>query len=99
MLSYIGIYTENVGSMHLENCMAFRLKGYNIVTCISDYGTLGIVVVKALCYMPEVRQFEKRWGKSIFSIYLILLATLHPGVYSASNRNEYHKQKSNVSGE
>jgi hypothetical protein len=35
----------------------------------------------------------------MFSIYLILLATLGPGVYSASNRNEYQKQKNNVSGE
>jgi hypothetical protein len=35
--------------------------------------------------------------KEFFSIYLILLATLSPGVYSASNRNEYQKQKNNVS--
>jgi hypothetical protein len=34
-----------------------------------------------------------------FSIYLILPAALDPGVYSAINRNEYQKQKSNVSGE
>jgi hypothetical protein len=34
-----------------------------------------------------------------FSIYLILPAALGPGVYSASNRNEYQKQKNNVSGE
>jgi hypothetical protein len=27
------------------------------------------------------------------SIYLIFKAALGPGVYSASNRNEYHKQK------
>jgi hypothetical protein len=33
-----------------------------------------------------------------FSIYLILSAAIGPGVYSASNRNEYQKQK-NVSGE
>jgi hypothetical protein len=33
------------------------------------------------------------------SIYQILLATLGPGVYSASNRNRYQKQKKNVSGE
>jgi hypothetical protein len=33
-----------------------------------------------------------------YSIYLILLAALGPGVHSASNRNEYHKQE-NVSGE
>jgi hypothetical protein len=34
-----------------------------------------------------------------FSIYLILLAALGPGVYSASNRYEYQKQKNNISGE
>jgi hypothetical protein len=34
----------------------------------------------------------------MFSIYLILPATLGPVVNSASNRNEYQKQK-NVSGE
>jgi hypothetical protein len=34
-----------------------------------------------------------------FLIYLILPAALGPTVYSASNRNEYQKQKSNVSGE
>jgi hypothetical protein len=34
-----------------------------------------------------------------FSMYLILPATLGPGVYSASNRNEYQKQKDNVLGE
>jgi hypothetical protein len=34
------------------------------------------------------------------SSYLSLLAALGPGVYSASNRNEYQKQKNNnVSGE
>jgi hypothetical protein len=36
---------------------------------------------------------------NLFSIYLILLAALGPGVYSASNRNEYQKWKNNVSGE
>jgi hypothetical protein len=34
-----------------------------------------------------------------FSIHLIIQAALHPGVYSASNRNEYQKQKNNVSRE
>jgi hypothetical protein len=35
----------------------------------------------------------------MFSIYLIIPATLGPEVYSASNRNEFQKQKNNVSGE
>jgi hypothetical protein len=34
-----------------------------------------------------------------FSIYLIVPAAIGPGVYSASNRNEYQKQKNNVCGE
>jgi hypothetical protein len=34
-----------------------------------------------------------------FLIYLILSAALGPGVYIASNRNKYHTQKNNVSGE
>jgi hypothetical protein len=38
-------------------------------------------------------------GNVFFSIYLILLAALGPGVNSASNRNEYQKPKNNVSGE
>jgi hypothetical protein len=33
------------------------------------------------------------------SFYLMLQAALDPGVYSASNINEYQKQKNNVSGE
>jgi hypothetical protein len=34
-----------------------------------------------------------------FSIYLILPASLGPGVYSASNRNDYQNQKNDVSRE
>jgi hypothetical protein len=55
--------------------------------------------VKALCYKPQGRGFETRWGERIFSIYLIFPATLGPGVYSVSNRNEYQKHKNHVSGE
>jgi hypothetical protein len=35
----------------------------------------------------------------LFSIYLFLPASLGPGVYSTSNRNEYQKQKNNISGD
>jgi hypothetical protein len=35
----------------------------------------------------------------LFSIALFLPAVLGPGVYSASNRNEYQKEKNNVSKE
>jgi hypothetical protein len=56
-----------------------------------------LLVVKALCYKPEGRGFDPDEVK--FPIYLILPAALGPGGYSASNRNEYQKQKNNVSGE
>jgi hypothetical protein len=37
---------------------------------------------------------------AFFSIYLIFPAAMGPGVYSASNRNEYQKHKNNnVSGD
>jgi hypothetical protein len=57
-------------------------------------------MVKALYYMPEGRGFETQRSEFFFVlIYLILPAALGPGVYSASNRNEYQKQKNKVSGE
>jgi hypothetical protein len=50
-----------------------------------------------LCYKRECREFKT--CQQMFSIYLILPSTLGPGVYSASSRNEYQKQKKKVSGE
>jgi hypothetical protein len=41
------------------------------------------LVIKALCSKPQGRGFETRWGEWIFSIYLILLAALSPGIQSA----------------
>jgi hypothetical protein len=55
-------------------------------------GARGSVVVKALCYKPEGRGFDS--DEVNFEICLIL-AALGPGVYSASNRNEYQKQTNN----
>jgi hypothetical protein len=56
------------------------------------------IVVKAPFYKLEVRGFEIRWGELLFfSIYLILPTALGPVVHSASNRNEYQKQKNDVS--
>jgi hypothetical protein len=67
---------------------------------LTEYiGARGSVVVKALCYKPEGHGFETRWREWFLSIYLILPAALGPGVYSASNKNEYQKHKNNVSGE
>jgi hypothetical protein len=57
----------------------------------------GRAEVKALCYSPEGRGFEAY--EVDFSIYHILPAALGPVIYSASNRNEYQKQRNNVSGD
>jgi hypothetical protein len=38
-----------------------------------------------------MKEFKKK-------IYLFLPATLGPGVYSATNRNEYQKVKNNAAG-
>jgi hypothetical protein len=62
---------------------------------IRTYGERCGVVVKALCYKPEGRGFDTRWGD-----FLNLPNPSGPGVYSTSNRNEYQKLKNNnVSGE
>jgi hypothetical protein len=61
-------------------------------------GARGSVVVEVLCCMPEGRGFETRLGEWILSMYLIFPAALCPGAYSASNRYEYQKQKSNING-
>jgi hypothetical protein len=63
------------------------------------WGACRSIVVKALCYKPEGRGFEIRWGEWFLSVCLIFPAALGLGVYSASNRNEYQEYKNNVSGE
>jgi hypothetical protein len=74
------------------------VQNFNSYTTIP--GVRGSIVVTALCHEPEGRGFETRWGERMFSIYLILPASLGPGIHSASNRNEYQKLKNNeVSGE
>jgi hypothetical protein len=71
----------------------------NVHNCDRFIWARGSVAVKALCYKPEGRGLETRRGEWFLSSYLILPAALGPGVYSASNRNEYQKHKNNVSGE
>jgi hypothetical protein len=101
---------ETIAKKNRENMYIFNQKGKDdhvIFSHDSDFwikwkhkGAHGSIVVKALCYKPQGRGFQTRWGELIFSIYLILPATLGRGVYSATNRNEYQKHKiNNVSGE
>jgi hypothetical protein len=59
---------------------------------VSSYTIRGSTVVKSLCYKPEGRGFETRWGE-LFPIYLILPSAPGPGVHSACNRNDNQKQK------
>jgi hypothetical protein len=76
-----------------------QIKVYSwYISCNSGHAC-GSVLVKALCYNPNGHRFETRWGELIFSICLILPAALGHGVHPACNRNEYQKQKHNVSAE
>jgi hypothetical protein len=56
-----------------------------------------------LFYLPnydtsrEVAVWSLDQVKAFFSIYIIRPAAQDPGVYLASNRNEYQKQKNKVS--
>jgi hypothetical protein len=76
------------------------LMSYNSILCNPGISlSRDRIVAKVLCCKPEGRGFELLWGEWIFSIYLILSATLGPGIYAASNKNEYQKQKNNISGE
>jgi hypothetical protein len=91
---------DNVASLTSHNPIGLRvlLWGYYFNFILKN-GARGSLVFKALCYKAEGRGFKTRWGEWFLSIYLILPAAIGPGVYSASNRNEYQKHKNNVSGE
>jgi hypothetical protein len=56
-------------------------------------GALDGVLVEVLYYKLGGRGIETALWECMFSMYLILSAALASGVYSTSNRNEYHKQK------
>jgi hypothetical protein len=88
-------------TMHLHRC-SIHHTAQNYVHKVIEIGVYsyipcGSVVVDALCYKPEGRGFVSRWSHwIIFSIYLILPAALGLGVYLASNRSEYQKQKKKI---
>jgi hypothetical protein len=72
-------------SVSCTGAAIFLEKNYNLAR--------GGVVVELLCYKSEYRGFETRSGKRMSSICVILPAPIVLGVYSASNRNEYQRQK------
>jgi hypothetical protein len=99
-LSHLNYYTTAWPTKfsHLTNivgCNSFVKCGFLIDHVSSNDGS----AVKVLCYRPEGYGSKTRLGEWFLSIYLILLAGLGPGVYSATNRNEYQKQKNNISRE
>jgi hypothetical protein len=61
-------------------------------------GAHGSVVVKALCYKPEVRGFENQRDELIFFNLSNHSGLTRPWVYSVSNRNEYQKYKNDILG-
>jgi hypothetical protein len=71
----------------------FPCSSKEIILSTQENGVRGSVVVKALCYSRKVA--GSITDKVNSSIYLILPAALGPGVYSASNRNEYRTHKKN----
>jgi hypothetical protein len=107
--------TQESELLVMKQCALIKMVIYcNIILselqCTTAYGRVfflaisytmaqGSVMVNALGYENEGRGFETQRGEWIVSIYLILPAVLGPGVYSASYRKEYQKQKSNVSEE
>jgi hypothetical protein len=54
-------------------------------------GVWGLVVVEALHYKPEGREFDSGWCLWNFSLMKSIQPHCGPGVDSASNRIEYHK--------
>jgi hypothetical protein len=54
--------------------------------------------VEVLCYKPEGRGFECRWG-GFFQVTYSFQAQYGPGVDSASNRNEYQECFLGVTGD
>jgi hypothetical protein len=59
-------------------------------------GSNSRVMPEFLCFSGSRPDEVKRY---FFLIYLILPASLGPGVFSSSNNNEYQMQTNNVSGE
>jgi hypothetical protein len=75
------------------NLFAAEINEENFTAYVVSHPNIGTMLQGR---MSRVRDPMRRMN---FSIYLILQAALGPGLYSTRKRNEYQKQKSNVSGE
>jgi hypothetical protein len=58
------------------------------------------IIRKSINYVSMFKIKNKTIKIEVFYCKILMFpAALDPGVYSASNRNEYQKHKNNVSGE
>jgi hypothetical protein len=72
--------------------------GYSFAKCRGKlYTSTNFIILRV--YIRKVADSRSDVWVSFISIYPILPAAIGPGVYSASNRNEYHEEKIKVSGE
>jgi hypothetical protein len=85
----------------LVSCLAYYLTLKMEVICTSETSgsELHAITTQKIGLTLKLILKKLQVTAFFFSIYLILLSELGPGVYSASNRNEYQKQKNNVSGD
>jgi hypothetical protein len=96
--------SETVAKVQLKGCRAVsNNSAFHIPSLISLLvsGLRGRLNLKWLRHYATNRKVVGSIPHEVtFSIYLILPAALRPRVYSAHNRNEFHKHKdNNVSGE
>jgi hypothetical protein len=91
-----------IHSNKLSFLLGERKSNIKTSSCSLYYGNTLNAVYESLRHCATSRKAAGFWIDEVnepLSIYLILPATWGPGVYSASVRNEYQKQKKNVSGE
>jgi hypothetical protein len=83
------------GATHEFHCKCYSNLSEQIGTwwLRNNIQTRGSVVAKSLCHKPESCAFETRWGKCIFSVYLILPVALGPELYSASTEMSTRSRK------
>jgi hypothetical protein len=81
------LFSQNIKNRLKSICLVkIRAKGFGRVTRWRSW-------LRRYATSRKVAGSRADGAIDFFSIYLILSTALGPGVYSASNRNEYQKQK------